>query len=162
MTLATLCTRNSRPSWQPMHHYRKGNCTRPDHVHQLQILQQDLRLHGWHQLMAGTKLHGVPEAYFRIIKDIYTQQESCIKVNNGKTEMFQNGMGVVQRSFLSPLLFNVYTGHITMEAFDAKALRSQIWGTWTTPYSSRIQRKACRVWATESPEHQRKTTFTWM
>ena len=58
---------------------------------------------------------GFPKHIIRLIKQLYIQQESCIRVNTGNTERFKNGKGVRQGCILSPYLFNLYTEAIMRE-----------------------------------------------
>ena len=68
--------------------------------------------HLWHVM----DNFGFPRHIIRLIKQLYLQQESCIRTNSGTTEKFKNGKGVRQGCILSPHLFNLYTENIMREA----------------------------------------------
>ena len=57
-----------------------------------------------------TKLfnYGIRGQFFNIIRDIYKNDKSCVKIGNQCTETFNINQGVRQGCVLSPLLFNIF------------------------------------------------------
>ena len=51
---------------------------------------------------------GINGRFFNIIKNIYNNDEACVKMHNQCTETFKINQGVRQGCVLSPLLFNIF------------------------------------------------------
>jgi hypothetical protein len=55
---------------------------------------------------------GIPEHLIRLIRDLYTEQEAKVQVEQGATDWFPVQKSVRQGCILSPGLFNLYSEHI--------------------------------------------------
>lgn len=51
---------------------------------------------------------GITGKVFNIIRDIYTSDQACIKLDGSRSPMFNLSLGVRQGCILSPLLFNIF------------------------------------------------------
>ena len=52
--------------------------------------------------------YGIKGKFFNILRNIYTSDKACIKLNNLRSESFDLNLGVRQGCILSPLLFNIF------------------------------------------------------
>jgi hypothetical protein len=59
---------------------------------------------------------GIPEHLIRLIRDLYTEQEAKVQVEQGATDWFPVQKGVRQSCILSPGLLNLYSEHIIRTA----------------------------------------------
>ena len=51
---------------------------------------------------------GIKGNFFNILRNIYTSDKACIKLNNSRSDPFDLNLGVRQGCILSPLLFNIF------------------------------------------------------
>ena len=51
---------------------------------------------------------GIKGKFFNILRNIYTSDKACIKLNNSRSDPFDLNLGVRQGCILSPLLFNIF------------------------------------------------------
>jgi hypothetical protein len=58
----------------------------------------------------------IPEHLIGFIRDIYTEQEAKVQVEQGATDWFPVQKGIRQGCILSPGLFNLYSKHIIRTA----------------------------------------------
>jgi ribosomal protein L22 len=64
---------------------------------------------------------GIGGKFYELIKNIYSQSLSCVKLTTGLTQDFKNDIGIKQGDCLSPILFNLFIndiGHIFSESCD--------------------------------------------
>ena len=61
-----------------------------------------------HKLFQKLIDHNITGKFYECIKNMYSNDLSCIKVGNKVTSTFQNSQGVKQGDILSPLLFNIF------------------------------------------------------
>ena len=54
----------------------------------------------------------IPDHPTCLLRNLYTGQESTVRIGHGTTNWFQIGKGVWQGSVLSPYLFNLYAQYI--------------------------------------------------
>ena len=54
----------------------------------------------------------IPDHPTCLLRNVYTGQESTVRIGHGTTNWFQIGKGVWQGSVLSPYLFNLYAQYI--------------------------------------------------
>ena len=59
-------------------------------------------------LFGKLKGHGITGCFFNILKDIYSNDQACIKMQSRLTKPFKINTGVRQGCVLSPLLFNIF------------------------------------------------------
>jgi hypothetical protein len=59
---------------------------------------------------------GIPEHLIGLIRDLYTEQETKVQVEQGATHWFPVQKGVRQGCILSPGLFNLHSEHIVRTA----------------------------------------------
>ena len=55
---------------------------------------------------------GIPDNLTCLLRNLYTCQESIVRIGHGKTDLFQIRKVVCQGSILSPCLFNLYAEYI--------------------------------------------------
>ena len=58
----------------------------------------------------------IPDHPTCLLRNLYTGQESTVRIGHGTTNWFQIGKGVPQGCILSPCLFNLYTEYIMRNA----------------------------------------------
>ena len=63
-------------------------------------------------LLYKLKMIGVGSKFYEIIKNMYNQSYSCVKVNNERSKFFSCGLGVRQGDNLSPNLFNIFVNDL--------------------------------------------------
>ena len=51
---------------------------------------------------------GINGKFFNVIRNIYTSDRACVKLNGKRSESFRVDIGVRQGCILSPLLFNIF------------------------------------------------------
>ncbi len=66
-------------------------------------------------LLDKLKGHGITGCFFNIIKNIYSNDKACIKMQSQLTNPFQINMGVRQGCVLSPLLFNIFLSDLAKQ-----------------------------------------------
>jgi hypothetical protein len=59
---------------------------------------------------------GIPEHLIGLIRDLYTEQEGKVQVEQGATDWFPVQKGIRLGCILSPGLFNLYSEHIMKTA----------------------------------------------
>ena len=59
----------------------------------------------------------IPELEKRLIANLYWGQTAVVKIGNDTSESFPVKKGVRQGCILSPILFNLYTDSMIVEAF---------------------------------------------
>ena len=66
--------------------------------------------------------HGINGRFFNIIKNMYTNDQACVKIGNKLTKPFGINQGVRQGCVLSPLLFNIFLSDLAkeLEGMDGK------------------------------------------
>ena len=66
--------------------------------------------------------HGINGRFFNIIKNIYSNDKACVKIQNQCTEAFKINQGVRQGCVLSPLLFNIFLSDLAkkLDSMDGK------------------------------------------
>ena len=67
------------------------------------------------QILKGT---GIDWRERRLIGNLYMAQSVKVRLNQGETRSVKNGRGVRQGCCLSPILFNLYSECLTMEALE--------------------------------------------
>jgi hypothetical protein len=79
--------------------------------------------------------YGIKGKFFNIVRNIYTSDKSCIKLNNSRSNSFDLNLGVRQGCILSPLLFNIFLCDLckklqTLEGklvLDSTSVNSLVW-----------------------------------
>ena len=71
--------------------------------------------------------HNISGRFFNIIRNIYTNDKACIKVDRQHTEPFDISRGVRQGCVLSPLLFNIFIAGLIKE-LDLNQAKTMIGG----------------------------------
>ena len=67
----------------------------------------------WHEgLFRKLENKGINGNFLKLIKNIYNNTKSAVKINNKTTNFFNYKKGVQQGNPLSPLLFNLYINDI--------------------------------------------------
>ena len=95
---------------------------------------------------------GFPHHLNRLIKQLYHNQESCIRVNNENTDKFRNGKGVRKGCILSPYLFNIYTEYIMrIAAEEQDGIKDSEFQTCATQMTQKTYRNCSLEWQ-ESPK----------
>jgi hypothetical protein len=61
-----------------------------------------------HKLFEKLINYNITGKFYECIKNLYTNDLSCIKIGSRVTDKFQNSQGVKQGCILSPLLFNIF------------------------------------------------------
>ena len=66
--------------------------------------------------------YGIKGRFFNIIKNIYTKDKACVKIENKCTEVFEINQGVRQGCVMSPLLFNIFLSDLAkkLDTMDDK------------------------------------------
>ena len=59
---------------------------------------------------------GIPDHLTCLLRNLYAGQEATVRTEQGTTDCFQIGKGVLQGCILSPYLFNLYAEFITRNA----------------------------------------------
>ena len=59
--------------------------------------------------------NGISGNFYRIVKNLYTAQKSCVLVNNLKTNYFEVQCGVKQGDIISPTIFSLYINDLVNE-----------------------------------------------
>ena len=59
---------------------------------------------------------GIPNHLTCLLRNLYAGQEATVRTEQGTTDCFQIGKGVLQGCILSPYLFNLYAEFITRNA----------------------------------------------
>src|SRR5437867_638955 len=74
----------------------------------------------WHTGMLRVMRHyNIPQKLCKLIKSLYDQAVSAVRVGNDISEWFNQTVGVRQGCTLSPDLFNLFLDHILSEARDS-------------------------------------------
>ena len=61
---------------------------------------------------------GVPEHLIVVLRNLYKNQESTVRIAYGETSNIPIGKGVWQGCILSPLLFNIYAERIMRDILE--------------------------------------------
>jgi hypothetical protein len=64
--------------------------------------------------------YGINRKFFNIIRNIYTNDKACIKLNGKCSSPFDVNIGVRQGCILSPLLFNIFLSDLAKSLHDIK------------------------------------------
>ena len=56
---------------------------------------------------------GIGGLFYNVVKNMYSETKSCVKLANGLTEMFTTSTGIKQGDSLSPILFNTFIDDVT-------------------------------------------------
>ena len=59
---------------------------------------------------------GIPDHLTCLLRNLYTGQETTVRIGHRTTDWFQIGKGVIQGCVLSPCLFNLYADYIMQNA----------------------------------------------
>ena len=59
---------------------------------------------------------GIPDHLTCLLRNLYAGQEATVRTEQGTTDCFQIGKGVLQGCILSPYLFNLYVDYIMRNA----------------------------------------------
>jgi hypothetical protein len=73
----------------------------------------------WITLMEILKKIGIDWRERRLISKLYVHQSVKVRLDQGVRKSVKTGTGVRQGCCLSPLLFNLYSEHVTQEALEA-------------------------------------------
>ena len=71
---------------------------------------------------------GVTGLVYHLIKDMYTNNKSAVKMNDKHTNYFVNNIGVRQGDGLSPTLFNIFINDIINELLTDECTPANISG----------------------------------
>ena len=70
----------------------------------------------YHKLRKILKEMGIPHHLTGLLRNLYTDQETTVRIGHGMTSLFQIVKGVCQGCILSPCLFNFYAEYIMRNA----------------------------------------------
>jgi len=73
----------------------------------------------WTKLMQILKGTGIDWRERRLISNLYMAQSVKVRLNRGEARSVKIGRGVRQGCCLSPILFNLYSKHLTKEALES-------------------------------------------
>ena len=62
---------------------------------------------------------GIPVKFLQTLKALYNEVECCVRVNGRTSRWFQVNTGLKQGCLLSPILFNLYTGDLSIALKNA-------------------------------------------
>lgn len=72
----------------------------------------------WQKMWEILKEMGLPYHLIWLLKQLYGNNMTTVRINNTCSDRFKLGAGVRQGCVLSPLLFNIYSEHIMRTVFD--------------------------------------------
>ena len=65
---------------------------------------------------------GICGKILNVIKSMYTNVSTCVRVDGFNSEYFTNELGLMQREVLSPLLFSLYVNDCEMAFINSKSI----------------------------------------
>ena len=70
------------------------------------------------RLLCTLKDMGVPEHLIVVLRNLFTNQESTVRIEYGETSHIPIGKGERQGCILSPLLFNIYAERLMRDVME--------------------------------------------
>ena len=73
-------------------------------------------------LLKKLEKYGITGKFFNILRNIYTSDKACVKLENVRSDFFNLSLGVRQGCILSPLLFNIFLSDLAkrFESLEGK------------------------------------------